>query len=226
MKESDGCSNTILNVGQSCQVAVSFAPKAYPLGARTATLMFFDDATTTGQNVSLSGTSVFDPPVRQDSIYTVCCSNFNNKVQSISRGPGPAADMWVTEVGQSMLGVIPVTGGGSVLNITAGAGSKPYGLTVVPSDTTDVFFTDQNGNGRLAKMDVTTHVVTTLVPFPAAASNPGNLTAGPDGNLWGVEMGAANRIFRYTLPAGPLRRILHGAAGEQRAEQHHPRAQR
>ena len=76
--------------------------------------------------------------------------------------------------------------------------------TAAPSDTTDVFFTDQTGNGRLAKMDVTTHIVTTLATFPSAASNPGNLTVGPDGNLWGVEIGAANRIFRYTLSGGLL----------------------
>ena len=187
--------------------------------------MFFDDATTTGQNVSLSGTSVFDPPLRQHYINTVCCSNFNTKVQSISRGPGTTANMWVTEVGQSMLGVIPVSAEATVNNYTTGPGSKPYGLTVVPSDTTDVFFTDQNGNGRLAKMDVTTHIVTTLATFPTAASNPGNLTVGPDGNLWGVEMGAANRIFRYTLPGGPSTNTPR-AAGEQRTKQHHPRPQR
>ena len=31
VKESDGCSNTTVIVGGSCQVQVSFAPKAYPL---------------------------------------------------------------------------------------------------------------------------------------------------------------------------------------------------
>lgn len=141
-KKSDGCAFNVLNAGQSCQLTVSFAPKAFPFGARTATLTFVDDAATTGQTVKLSGTSTFDPPIRQNYVNSnlPCSSVTNTKVQSISRGPGTNTNMWLTEVGQSRIGTIPVAGG-SVSNLFVGTGSKPYGLTVAPSDTGSVFFT-------------------------------------------------------------------------------------
>jgi hypothetical protein len=125
---SDGCSGTVLAPGASCTVGVRLVPNA--AGARTASLLFDDNAASSPQTVGLSGTGIFGGqyhPLPPSRILDTRDGTGTGFAQPI----GPQGSLQVTVAGRGGVPSANVTA--VVLNTTVTDTTAASYLTVYPT---------------------------------------------------------------------------------------------
>jgi virginiamycin B lyase len=110
--------------------------------------------------------------------------------------------LWFTE---SAIGQIASITTGGVITEYAGAGDQPSAITAAQPPLGDgaLWFTESGPLSNAIGRITTGGVITNHFPVPTPASEPSDITQGPDGNLWFTEF-LANKIGRVvTAPPAP-----------------------
>ena len=146
---ADACTGVALAVNASCNVSVKFAPTA--TGARTAALVYSDDALGSPQNLALSGTGVLPGPAVSLNPTSV---NFG------SQGVGAtsaAQTITVTNTGTASLHPTSATLSGTNMGDFAKTADTCTGATVAigATCTVSITFTPSAKGGRTATVSLT-----------------------------------------------------------------------
>ncbi|HEU5268880.1 MAG TPA: choice-of-anchor D domain-containing protein [Jatrophihabitans sp.] len=115
---NDGCSGLTLAPGTSCSMSIAFSPVAS--GTRTGSLVITDNAGTSPQTASLTGTGTgTNPPLAIDTQFFSCASG----VCDIGAGSNVFVNNFFTTTFEATGGTAPYTW----------SGQPPAGLTLRPS---------------------------------------------------------------------------------------------
>jgi streptogramin lyase len=137
---------------------------------------------------------------------------------------GPEGDLWFTENNEfESTSIGRITPAGAVTQFPVRAFSEPLGIVAGPDG--NLWFTEVNNvpceaggcPSRVARIDPTTHAVAEFSTGITQGSQPWNIAAGPDGNLWFSErtgpVGFAGQMARIT-PAGVVTEFKAGITGD------------
>lgn len=192
---SDGCSNTTVPAGSSCQLKATFHPSA--MGARVAALVVTDNALDSPQSASVNGNGVasivaFDPPSR-----TLVFPN-----QRLSSTSSPS-NVVITNTGTTTLTVTSVCSNDAEFQIGANACAAGFSLSPGGSKTIQVTFTPSQTGTRVA----------TLMFSDSAPDSPQTVTLAGAGTFGGQYTALPpQRIYDSRNGDGPLGSGLSGSA--------------
>jgi streptogramin lyase/pimeloyl-ACP methyl ester carboxylesterase len=175
----------LFTTGMSCTMMVRFAPTA--VGARSASLVFSDDAPDSPQSFAFNGsgsTSVTAGPIVEYQIPSA-----SSLPRGITRGPD--GNLWFTEAQANQIGRITTSGIITEFPLPmCGPTSSwnPYPMDIALGTDNNLWFTE-NGCASIGRMTTSGSVTEfPLPPNPSTSSpQPDGITAGPDGNLWFTE---------------------------------------
>jgi streptogramin lyase/pimeloyl-ACP methyl ester carboxylesterase len=171
--------------GVSCTMMVRFAPMA--AGARSATLVFADDAPDSPQSFAFDGAA--SDPVTTGPIVEYQVPTANGLPRGITQGPD--GNLWFTEAQANQIGRVTTSGVVTEFPLPmCGPTSSwnPYPMEIALGADGNLWFTEY-GCASIGR--ITTSGSVTEFPLPSNPSTnnpePDGITAGPDGNLWFTE---------------------------------------
>jgi streptogramin lyase len=138
---------------------------------------------------------------------------------------GPEGDLWFTERNNNLKGskVARMTPTGEVTEFPVLAFSEPQGITLGPEGK--LWFAEVNNpectsecHSKVGRIDPTTHAVEEFSTGITAGSQPWEIAAGPDGNLWFSErtgpVGFAGQMARINPTTHEVREFKAGITGD------------
>jgi streptogramin lyase/pimeloyl-ACP methyl ester carboxylesterase len=171
--------------GVSCTMMVRFAPTA--AGARSAALVFADDAPDSPQSFAFNGmgsSAVTSGPIVEYQLATA---------SSLPRGitQGPDGNLWFTEAQANQIGRITTSGVLTEFPLPmCGPTSSwnPDPMDIASGPDGNLWFTEF-GCASIGRITTSGSVIEFLLPSNPSTNNsePDGITAGPDGNLWFTE---------------------------------------